>query len=108
MRLIDASYEIIPQEEGLLGVYKQIERAARTAYKSEDKIAEGSAQRMVEALCKSNHGACLEHGAIYLKCPQSIWMKYTTNQYSRTSYRKIEDKKKVYEREEKDKDENKQ
>lgn len=67
MRLIDPSYEIIPQEEGLLGVYKQIERAARTAYKSEDKIAEGSAQRMVEALCKSNHGAALEHGTIYLK-----------------------------------------
>lgn len=67
MRLIDASYEIISQEEGLLGVYKQIEKAARTAYKSEDKIAEGSAQRMVEALCKSNHGAALEHGTIYLK-----------------------------------------
>lgn len=67
MRLIDPSYEIIPQEEGLLGVYKQIERAARTAYKSEDKIAEGSAQRMVESLCKSNHGAALEHGTIYLK-----------------------------------------
>lgn len=67
MRLIDPSYEIIPQEEGLLGVYKQIEKAARTAYKSEDKIAEGSAQRMVEALCKSNHGAALEHGTIYLK-----------------------------------------
>lgn len=67
MRLIDPSYEIIPQEEGLLGVYKQIEKAARTAYKSEDKIAEGSAQRMVEALCKLNHGAALEHGTIYLK-----------------------------------------
>lgn len=67
MRLIDPSYEIISQEEGLLGVYKQIEKAARTAYKSEDKIAEGSAQRMVESLCKLNHGAALEHGTIYLK-----------------------------------------
>ena len=55
MRLIDASYEIIEQEPNILGVYKQIEKAARTAYKSEDKITEGSAQRMVEALCKSNH-----------------------------------------------------
>lgn len=72
MRLIDASYEIIPQEEGLLGVYKQIEKAARTAYKSEDKITEGSAQKMVEALCKSNHGAALEHGTIYLMIPYSV------------------------------------
>jgi thymidylate synthase (FAD) len=75
MRLIDASYEIIPQEEGLLGVYKQIEKAARTAYKSEDKIAEGSAQRMVESLCKLNHGAALEHGTIYLEVPYFLRRK---------------------------------
>lgn len=75
MRLIDASYEIIPQEENLLGVYKQIEKAARTAYKSEDKITEGSAQRMVESLCKLNHGAALEHGTIYLEVPYFLKRK---------------------------------
>ena len=68
MRLIDSSYEIIEQTPDLIGVYKQIELAARTAYKSEDRITEDSAKKMVEALCKSNHGACLEHGTIYLKC----------------------------------------
>lgn len=67
MKLIDSGYEIIEQPSGLMGVYKQIEKAARTAYKSEDKITDDSAPRMVEALCKSNHGACLEHGTIYLK-----------------------------------------
>jgi len=75
MRLIDASYEIIEQEPNILGVYKQIEKAARTAYKSEDKITGGSAQRMVEALCKSNHGACLEHGTIYLEVPYFLKRK---------------------------------
>ena len=69
MRLIDPSYEIIEQEPGVLGVYKQIEIAARTAYKSEDKITEGSAEKMVNALCKANHGAALEHGTVYLKFP---------------------------------------
>lgn len=98
MRLIDPSYEIIPQEESLLGVYKQIEKAARTAYKSEDKIAEGSAQRMVESLCKLNHGAALEHGTIYLKVPfyeteemsdedrrylNLMLLRYETNIYSK-------------------------
>lgn len=88
MRLIDASYEIIEQEPNILGVYKQIEKAARTAYKSEDKITEGSAQRMVEALCKSNHGACLEHGTIYLRIPVDddengmYFSKYYFNPYS--------------------------
>ena len=58
--------EIIPQEEGLLGAYKQCEIAGRTAYKSLDKITNDSAKRFVEAMCKSNHGAVLEHGTIYL------------------------------------------
>lgn len=92
MRLIDASYEIIEQEPNILGVYKQIEKAARTAYKSEDKITEGSAQRMVESLCKSNHGACLEHGTIYLEVPMEngdwvgICGDYDDNPYSIVKY----------------------
>ena len=82
MRWVDPSYEIIPQEEGLLGVYKQIEKAARTAYKSEDRITEGSAQKMVESLCKSSHGACLEHGTIYLEVPYDTKRDCLINGYS--------------------------
>lgn len=37
MKLIKPNFEIIPQEEGLEGVYKQIELAGRTCYKSIDK-----------------------------------------------------------------------
>ena len=102
MRFIDPSYEIIPQEEGLLGVYKQIEKAARTAYKSEDKIAEGSAQRMVESLCKSSHGACLEHGTIYLEVPMEngdwvgICGDYDDNPYSIVKYVDYGDYMKAY------------
>lgn len=66
MRLIESSVEILPQEEGLLGAYKQCEIAGRTAYRSLDKMTNDSAKRFVEAMCKSNHGAVLEHGTIYL------------------------------------------
>lgn len=67
MRLIESSYKIIPQEPGLDGIYKMCEIAGRTAYKSEDRITEGSAKKFVDALIKLNHGAVLEHGTIYLK-----------------------------------------
>ena len=50
MKLINSSVEIIPQEPGLLGVYKQIELAGRTAYKSEDKITEDSAKQFVDMI----------------------------------------------------------
>lgn len=66
MKLIESSVKILEQEPGLEGVYKMAELAGRTAYKSEDKITEGSAKRFVEAMMKSNHGAVLEHGTVYL------------------------------------------
>lgn len=72
MRLLDSSFEIIEQEPSLLGIYKQIEKAARVSYKSEDKITEGSAQRMVDTLIKNKHYACLEHGTVYLEVPYNI------------------------------------
>lgn len=67
MKLIESSVEILPQEEGLLGAYKQCEIAGRTAYRSLDKTTDDSAKKFVEAMCKSNHGAVLEHGTIYLQ-----------------------------------------
>ena len=55
MRIIKPSFEIWDQEEGLEGVYKQIERAGRVCYKSEDKITEGSAKEFVDRMIKSDH-----------------------------------------------------
>lgn len=66
MKLIKPSVEYILQPEGLDGIYKHIERCARTCYKSEDKITEGSAKKMVDALIKNKHTAMLEHSTIYL------------------------------------------
>ena len=40
MRLIKPSFSIWDQQEGLEGVYKQIEKVGRVCYKSEDKITE--------------------------------------------------------------------
>ncbi len=67
MRLIESSYVIVPQDPGLEGIYKQIEKAGRLCYKSEDKICEGSAEKMVEFLKSRGHGSPLEHGTVYLK-----------------------------------------
>lgn len=94
MRLIKPSFEIIEQQAGLEGVYKQIERAGRVCYKSEDKITENSAKEFVDRMIKSGHGAMLEHGTVYLKIPygtmddrgefsnEPIVIKYIDNPYS--------------------------
>ena len=91
MRLIKPSFEILDQQCGLEGIYKQIERAGRTCYKSEDKITEDSAKEFVDRMIKSGHGAMLEHGTVYLAMPIETmipieangWGKYTKNPYSK-------------------------
>ena len=69
MKLIKPSFSILPQSEGLEGIYKQIELAGRTCYKSEDKITETSAKEFAERMIKLGHGAMLEHGTVYLAIP---------------------------------------
>lgn len=46
---------------------EKIEKVARTCYKSEEKIQEGSAAKMVASLIKSGHEAMLEHASVTVK-----------------------------------------
>lgn len=97
MKLIKPSYEILPQPEGLGGVYKQIERAARVCYKSEGKITEDSYKGFVERMINSGHTATLEQGTVYLygfvseddDDPFSnitdLYIKYDGNPYSKVN-----------------------
>lgn len=99
MKLVKPSFEIWNQESGIEGIYKQIERAGRVCYKSEDKIAEGTAKVFTDRMISSGHTAMLEHGTVYLKYTpkdnQPLWTRvnnfdsskkwifYSTNPYSR-------------------------
>lgn len=106
MKLIKPSFEIIEQkprdivipadmeigprmwkDELINSVYRQIEIAGRTCYKSEDKITETSAKEFVDRMVKSGHTAMLEHGTVYLMIDCSgrlldVANKYVNNKYS--------------------------
>ena len=69
MRLCKPHFEILEQQPGIDGIYKMIELAGRTCYRSEDKITEDSAKGFVDRMIKSGHGAMLEHGTVYLAIP---------------------------------------
>ena len=90
MKLIKPSVEIIKQEEyDLNHIFKFIELAGRTCYKSEDKITEDSAKEFVDRMIKSGHGAMLEHGTLYLTIPNKnisrslLIYNYEMNPYSK-------------------------
>ena len=85
MKLINSKVEILePTGYTIDDIYKQIEIAGRTCYKSEDKITPTSAKEFVDRMIKSGHGAMLEHGTVYLTIPTQNRNseKYKRNHYS--------------------------
>ena len=95
MKLIKPSFEILEQAPGIQGIKKQIERAGRTCYKSEDKITDTSYEEFVNRMVNSGHGAMLEHGTVYLYLPvddnnfSELVEKYTKNKYTRVNQKQF-------------------
>ena len=88
MKLIKPNVEIIEQQPELEGIYKQIELAGRTCYKSEDKITEGSAKAFVDRMLSLHHRSVLEHGSVYLKIPIKAETSYRIDEYNDNPYTK--------------------
>lgn len=66
MRILTSNVELVQQEPGLIGAYKQIERVGRACWASENLITEDSYENFIEGLIKREHNTPLEHGTIYL------------------------------------------
>ncbi|MDD6837419.1 MAG: FAD-dependent thymidylate synthase [bacterium] len=70
MIIVNQGHEFITPltpERGMQ-IVKNIEKIARTCYRSEDSIKEGSAEKMVRALIRRGHGAMLEHESVSVRC----------------------------------------
>lgn len=68
MNIIKPKVEIIPEQNML----KRIEIAGRTAYKSEDRINDGSAKKFFDSLVKRGHESVLEHSNIIIYTQNNI------------------------------------
>ena len=75
-------------------VLKKIERAARTCYKSEDKIEEGSAEKLIRSCIKRGHESILEHEIISIRiiCSRGVThelVRHRLASYSQESTRYV-------------------
>ena len=90
MNVDKLSFKILNQEPGIDGIYKAAELPGRICYGSMDKMTNDSAKPFVERLMNSNHGAPLEHGAVYLILPEALIDDYEVffreNPYSKITY----------------------
>lgn len=97
MKFVHDNFEYIPQEPGIEGMKKIIELAARTCYKTEDLIKDGTANKIINnVLIPRGHTSCLEFGTIYLYREMNMfegqtWInKYLYDRYSRVRVSPIE------------------
>lgn len=70
MKIIKAKAEILqPTEtpEAIDAIYRNIEIAGRTCYKSEDKITSESSRKFVSSLIKHGHEAMIEHASMTVR-----------------------------------------
>lgn len=83
MKILQPNFEIWAQPDGLAAVYRQIERAGRVCYKSEQNTTETSARPFVERMIASEHFAMLEHGTVYLHSTDEAFIdRYERNRFS--------------------------
>ena len=69
MILVKPSYEILTEID-YNKILKNIERAGRTCYKSEDKITKDSAEKFVRMIIKSGHHSVIarsQHDTVAIK-----------------------------------------
>ena len=66
MIILTSNTELVQQEPGLVGAYKQIERVGRACWASENLITDHSYEDFIKGLMSREHNAPLEHGTIYL------------------------------------------
>lgn len=92
MKLIKPSFQILNSTGYTIkDIYKSIELASRTCYKSENLITEDSAEKFVNMIKDRQHCAMLEHGTIYLAMPMETMLPIEANgwgKYSKTPYSK--------------------
>ena len=91
MRVISPYFEIITpvdREE----VYRHIELCGRVCYKSEEKVGEGSAERLIRSMLARGHESPIEHYSISVRviCDRGVsheWVRHRVASYSQESTR---------------------
>ena len=76
-----AYYLSIPNK--FIGDYLNIEQFDEETFEDSPYYENLTAEDFVGMLMKSGHGAMLEHGTVYLDCPETIFWKYNSNKFSK-------------------------
>ena len=76
-----AYYLSIPNK--FISDYLNIEQFNEEAFEDSPYYENLTSEDFVNMLIKSGHGAMLEHGTVYLDCPETVFWKYNSNKFSK-------------------------
>ena len=91
MRWIDSNIELVEPINASV-ILNKLELALRNCYKSEDKIEDGSAERIIQSCIARGHESPLEHASITYRviCDRGVsheWIRHRLASYSQESTR---------------------
>ena len=91
MRWIDSRVELLEPIDAP-AILRKLELALRNCYKSEDKIEEGSAERIISSCITRGHESPMEHASITYRviCDRGVsheWVRHRIASYSQESTR---------------------
>jgi thymidylate synthase (FAD) len=66
MKIVEQSFSIESDINGP-AILKNLERIGRTAYKSEDKITDGSDEKLISRIIRSGHESVIEHESVTVR-----------------------------------------
>lgn len=93
MKFVKDKVEYVEQKPGIDGMFRMMEHAARICYKTEDRIGEGTAEKIINnTIIPSGHTSVLEFGTVYLKLNVfqiGKYLKYVFDRYSRVKWNKL-------------------
>lgn len=76
-----AYYLSIPNK--FISDYLNIEQFDEETFEDSPYYENLTSEDFVNMLIKSGHGAMLEHGTVYLDCPETVFWKYNINKFSK-------------------------
>ena len=76
-----AYYLSIPNK--FISDYLNIEQFDEETFEDSPYYENLTSEDFVNMLIKSGHGAMLEHGTVYLDCPETVFWKYNSNKFSK-------------------------
>lgn len=93
MKIVKSSVSILPQEPGVDGLMKHVEKLGRIAYLSEDRMTEDSWEKFDKMLYNRGHWTVFNSGTVYLDVPVNygtedllLELERTTSPYTKICY----------------------